>query len=163
MSILCLAGLFLLLLGGVAVAAAAFNKCVKACEEGWVKNGDHCFYWGIEKKNWADAEDFCQMEGGHLASVTSNATRQYVEEGARRRGLGNVWLGGHDIEGEGVWKWTDSTPWEFTFWSRSNPDNHRGNQDCLQYDHDKWKWDDDFCTRQKSFVCSNKIKEICSG
>merc|ERR1719362_321538 len=39
------------------------DKCVEACN---------------------DAEDFCQKEGGHLASVTSNETKDFVLEGMNR-------------------------------------------------------------------------------
>merc|ERR550517_1620960 len=49
------------------------DECVEACDQDWEKNGDQCYLWNSEKKNWTDAEDFCQKEGGHLASVHSDA------------------------------------------------------------------------------------------
>merc|ERR1711953_1568655 len=73
------------------------DNCVESCEQGWEKNGDHCYLWNTDKKNWNDAEDFCQKEGGHLASVTTNATKQYLEEGVNRTAF---WFGGNDIEKE---------------------------------------------------------------
>ena len=79
---------------------------MEACDEGWEKHGDHCYYWVAEKMNWTRAEDFCQKEEGHLASVSSNETMDFVTAGSASRGLKNVWLGGNDIEEEGVWKWT---------------------------------------------------------
>merc|ERR1712181_39755 len=39
------------------------DKCVEACNDSWEQNGDHCYFWGTNKKNWTDAEDFCQKEG----------------------------------------------------------------------------------------------------
>ena len=72
------------------------DKCVESCEQGWEKNGDHCYSWNTAwsaKKNWTDAEDFCQKEGGHLASITSNVTNQYVVEKVERTGLSHVWFG----------------------------------------------------------------------
>ena len=49
----------------------------------------------------------------------------------------------------------DCTPWEFTIWGPYSP--NLASQDCLQYDDEEWKWDDDFCDYSKPFVCSKPI------
>jgi hypothetical protein len=80
------------------------DKCVESCKQDWEKSGDHCYLWSTDKKNWTSAEDFCQREGGHLASVLSTATFDFVLEGMKNRtGLDSqyghqVWLGGNNIE-----------------------------------------------------------------
>jgi len=132
------------------------DKCVEACEQDWERNGEHCYLWNTDARNWTDAEDFCQQTGGHLAFADSNVT-DFVMEGMRRRGLDLVWLGGNDIEEEGAWKWTDCTPWEDTFWGSGEP-NNLGGEDCLEIRN--WKWNDSTCSRERGFVCS---KKICSG
>ena len=137
------------------------DNCVESCEQGWEKNGDHCYLWNTDKKNWNDAEDFCQKEGGHLASVTSNATRDFVVEGMNRTGLPDAWIGGNDIDEEGVWKWTDCTPWEFTFWAGAEPNNANAGEDCVHHDDGKHhKWNDHNCGGERGFLCS---KKICPG
>jgi len=138
------------------------DKCVEACEQDWERNGEHCYLWNTEAKNWTDAEDFCQKAGGHLASaVHTNATNNFILEETKRRGLNRLWLGGNDLEEEGAWKWTDCTPWEDTFWSTATgePNNWGGPEDCLEIFHN-WKWNDFPCSREQGFVCS---KKICSG
>jgi len=141
------------------------DNCVEACEENWEKNGDHCYLWNNDAKNWTAAEDFCQQAGGHLASVSSNSTNDYIWEGKNRRGLDRVWLGGSDIKEEGVWNWIDCTPWEYTFWQSGEPNNavveDRPVENCLEIGryHDK-KWNDAPCGHGKGFVCS---KKICPG
>jgi len=149
------------------------DKCVEACGGDWEKNGDHCYFWGTDKKNWTEAEDFCQREGAHLASVTSNATKDFVLEGMNRTGQNNSYIGGNDIEQEGTWKWTDCSPWGTTFWAPSQtapkePSGQRG-ENCLHqilkwtlsgskgYNH---KWNDRPCSWEIGFVCG---KKICSG
>jgi len=144
------------------------DECVEACEEGWEKNGDHCYYFSNEKKNWFAAEIFCQGEGGHLASVHSGATNDFVWGMMKRTNLNRIWIGGTDTGKEGVWKWTDCTPWDFTVWGTGEPSN-TGDEDCLevyqfndQHENkvaDK-KWNDDKCSKEFGFVCS---KKICSG
>merc|ERR1719400_2406753 len=54
------------------------DKCVESCEEDWERNGDHCYLWSTKKKKWTAAEDFCRKQGGHLASVHSTATFNFV-------------------------------------------------------------------------------------
>ena len=132
------------------------GKCKKPChcEEGWEVFGDHCYYFGTDKKSWTDAEQFCQEQFGHLASANTKAIQDYVVKGMEGRGLDYAWFGGSDREEEGVWKWTDYTPWEFTHWGPREPNNAEGGQDCLQYDG---KWDDDRCTDNIPFVCSRNV------
>jgi len=138
------------------------DKCVEACEQDWERNGEHCYLWNTEAKNWTDAEDFCQQAGGHLASaVHTNATNNFILEETKRRGLNRLWLGGNDLEEEGAWKWTDCTPWEDTFWSsRWGEPNNLGGEDCLEIWNRDWKWNDWKCSVEQGFVCS---KKICSG
>jgi len=144
------------------------DKCVKACKEGWEENGDHCYFLSTEKKNWFAAESFCQGEGGHLASIHSDATSDIVWGMMKRTSLSQIWIGGSDTGEEGVWKWTDCTPWDFTVWHKGQPSNS-GDEDCLEVfqfndqhgtkDANK-KWNDNTCSTEQGFVCS---KKICSG
>ena len=142
------------------------DKCVEACPEGWEKNGGHCYLFGDEKKNWTAAEDFCREEGGHLATVNTNATKEFVLEGLTRRNLDWIWIGGNDLEDEDFWMWTDCTPWEAEFWGPGEP-NNSNNQDCLRLRLRKGSspqlnrmWDDLQCIVEWEFLCS---KKICSG
>ena len=130
----------------------------RSCEEGWEENGKHCFYWSTENKTSNDAEDFCWNRSGHLASVTTNYTNNYIKNklGLMRTlklTLTNaLWIGGTDEEEEEVWKWTDSSPWGFSDWLNNEPNNFGfwDGQDCLAYSNmpgDRYKWRDHSCGR----------------
>ena len=140
------------------------DKCVEACEGGWEKNGDHCYFLSTEKKNWFAAEIFCQGEGGHLASVHSHATNDFVWERMNRKGLEFMWIGG--IREENVFKWTDCTPWKFTVWAAGEPNNALPGEDCVSmynlqgHEGSHKKWNDYQCVNELGFACS---KKICSG
>merc|ERR1712112_208610 len=163
----------LLLFSGVSAQTqgCSGDKCVEACGEDWEKNGEHCYFFGTDNKNWTAAEDFCQRQGGHLASVTSNATNNFVLEGMNRTGLNHAWLGGNDIEEELTWKWTDCTPWGgITFWATPKTQPNKV-ENCMMtilkwtFDgREGWnrKWNDQPCgnTNVDGFVCS---KKICSA
>ena len=113
----------------------------------------------MDKKNWTAAEDFCLNEGGHLASIATEAVNSFI--GSK---MDRTWVGGNDRDEEGSWKWTDCTPWEFTLWNSGEPNNYGGQQDCGYIISRAWGhgrvWDDDMCYREKEFVCS---KKICTG
>jgi len=126
------------------------------CDQGWEEYDDHCYYYSTHQKNWNDAEEYCQEEGGHLASVNTKAIQDYVVDELKRRGFDGVWFGGNDIAEEGVWEWTDRTPWEFTNWGPGQPDNQFGRQHCFRYEA-IWPWDDNECWVESYFVCSKNI------
>ena len=130
---------------------------MSACEEGWERNGTTCYFWSTNAKSWSDAEDFCKEKGAHLASVTSSAINDYILGGKVRRDISRLWVGGTDAEVEDVWKWTDCSPWEFSFWGAGEPNNF-GPQ-CLVY-HPNNKWDDRTCFNEDMFLCGQKI---CPG
>jgi len=117
-------------------SACANDKCVEACDEGWENLGDHCYRWSTNVMNWTAAEDFCQEQGGHLASVDSNETMDNIMLGLRRGGFGDndyFWLGGNDLAKEGVWESTDCTPWEFSLWAPEEPSNWNGIEHCVAF------------------------------
>ena len=96
------------------------------------------FTW-ICSRSWNQAEQQCQDIFGHLASVTSDTIHQYVLEGMKKRGLDFVWLGGTDKVKEGTWSWIDGSPFEFTNWSRGEPNNwkiepNEPDEDCMHMD-----------------------------
>ena len=137
-------------------SACSGDICVPSCEHGWEQFGNNCYFFNMEGKNWAAAEDFCQNEGGHLASIATEAVNTFMGEKKK-----TYWIGGHDRDEEGSWRWTDCTPMEFTFWAPGEPnDGSARGQDCMQYYGHSRKWDDDTCSNGKSFVCS---KKICTG
>ena len=145
-------------IGGPEIAPPLEQCTPCTCDQGWDVFGDHCYFYSTDKESWNDAEEYCQEEGGHLASVNTPAIQEYVLDELTRRSMNSAWFGGNDIEEEGVWMWTDSTPWEFTSWGPGQPSNANGggNQDCLQYDME-WKWDDVECSWNKPFVCGKNI------
>ena len=136
------------------------DECVSACEPGWEENDNRCYFWSTNMLNWTDAEDFCKMKGAHLASVTSTATNDYALKGKDKRRMYHLWIGGSDLEVEGVWKWADCSPWEFTFWRSGEPNNYHGAQDCINYHPEDRRWDDYQCNTKAWFLCS---KMICPG
>ena len=136
------------------------SECVETCKQNWEENGSRCYFWSTEQKSWWEAEDFCKEEGGHLASVTSNATNDYIMSERSNRSIPFLWIGGTDQEKEGDWKWTDGcSSFNFTFWQQDQPDD-LNSQDCLRYHREDLRWFDYWCGNEAKFLCS---QHLCSG
>ena len=86
----------------------------------------------------------------------------------KRRNLDFVWLGGTDKIKEGTWSWIDGSPFEFTNWSRREPNNwkiepNEPDEDCMHMDRlgrlgqDRGKWNDLRCDTKLHFLCAKKI------
>merc|ERR1711971_1263454 len=99
-------------------------------------------------------------QGGHLASITSKATNDNVSAEFKTKPHTSMWIGGTDQEEEGVWKWSDCTPWNFEAWMKNVAVNFAEEQDCLEFFRSEGTWNDDDCTKKNYFLCSQRI---CTG
>ena len=80
-------------------------------------------------KTWSLAEEHCKSQGSHLASVlTSDEWPQLVAAGDAE----TTWIGGNDLEEEGVWRNTDGTPWGFEKWWSTYYGNRGDQENCAQ-------------------------------
>lgn len=48
------------------------------CENGWESFGSTCVYVNLDKLSWGDADEQCQRQGGHLASIRSDNVNAYM-------------------------------------------------------------------------------------
>ena len=92
------------------------SQCFQSCPTSWERFEERCYFWSDNEKKQADAEKFCKEKGAHLASVTNQNIHNYIWNKAQRTGE-PVWLGGTDLEQEGMWTWNDGSAWNFTFWA----------------------------------------------
>ena len=113
---------------------------------GLISYRSHSYQLITDAKQWLDAyydvtvpvgsECKYRLNGkcGYLAVITSDAERLAVIANV---GDAALWLGGSDIETEGVWKWIDGPEFGtllssgFTYWNPGEP-NQLGNEDGLQ-------------------------------
>ena len=105
---------------------------------------------------WQEARRICVSNSADLASISSESERKFAYALA---GKGETWVGGNDIKTEGVWTWTDGTPWVNSFWYPGEPNNRRGNQDCATLaDRGNGLFDDGTCTFPRKFICKGMYK-----
>ena len=135
--------------------------CVSACPTGWQKFDRKCYLWVTdEKRNWTAAENFCQSKESHLASVTSKEIDKFLLGEVRMKEV-KVWIGATDQKEEGVWEWSDCSPFHFKDWV-AEPDGERKDNCAVLYntnEHAKG-WNDLECHVLLNFVCGTPL---CSG
>ncbi|XP_067381603.1 ladderlectin-like [Channa argus] len=108
---------------------------------------------------WAQAERNCQSMGANLASVHKAEEYHWIQRmiSDHVHAYPLTWFGGSDGEEEGVWFWSDGTPFTFSYWCRGEPNNKKSQQ-CLQVNFGDGKcWDDSYCYYSLPSVCAKKV------
>ena len=105
------------------------------------------------------AQEYCKslIQGGSLAIVDDcNLMRPLWNHIVLTYGKSEHWLGALDRHHEGSWIWVDGSTvtMGMPFWAFDQPDNFRGQENCLEFSHTKSGYfNDQQCSREVSFVC----------
>jgi len=130
------------------------------CKPGWTLFGANCYKVFDEKLSWQKARKMCIEKGAQLASVHSAEEHKFLHKLVPVDG--NTWLGGSDLQVEGLWEWTDKTRGNFSAWHNDRqPDNHGGNEHCLVIQPDlNFNWNDGTCGSKLHSICKMKRMEL---
>ncbi|XP_052805334.1 perlucin-like [Mya arenaria] len=142
-----------------AIFGLTFGCVWGACFPGYESLGEFCYAIPHVRASWAEAEQYCQNLGGHLA-VIRDATQEALVDGYihRQHALiktAQLWIGGTDLLQEGVFLAPVSLePLTYFNWAPSEPDNLSG-QHCLAIFRDsaQLQWDDNGCEVQNYPLC----------
>lgn len=110
---------------------------------------DLCF----EPKSWQDGRDFCVDRGGDLASIHGDEAQTEVKDAAFDVLFNHWWMGLTDASQEGVWAWSDGTPYDYTHWNQGEPNDSNG-EDCAHVS--VWgdgSWNDINCNNTYPVIC----------
>ncbi|XP_031175105.1 galactose-specific lectin nattectin-like isoform X1 [Sander lucioperca] len=130
-----------------------------SCPPYWTQFGSRCFAFHIRTKTWSEAEIFCQIVGGNLASIHSDEEHTFIKNyinqvsGEQR----TSWIGGTDTVKEGTWLWTDRSDFTYKSFNAGEPNNRGGAENCLLMNWGGANWNDLACNNQASFVCSKNL------
>ncbi|XP_063608909.1 macrophage mannose receptor 1-like [Penaeus indicus] len=123
-----------------------------SCPKPFIRIGMECFYLSTTALSWNEARRQCQQMGGDLA-VPSDVKALDTYVFANTKGPG-VWIGGTDQYNEGVWNYINGDPIKAQDWSKSQPDNYGGREDCLEIrSYFDPPVNDYICSVEQHFVC----------
>nr|XP_031526557.1 killer cell lectin-like receptor subfamily G member 1 isoform X5 [Vicugna pacos] len=76
----------LLLFQGIMCQGFKFSTCAScpSCPDLWVRYGDHCYYFSVEKKDWNSSLEFCLAKDAHLLMLTDNQQQMKPQGRAQR-------------------------------------------------------------------------------
>nr|XP_022295699.1 perlucin-like protein isoform X1 [Crassostrea virginica] len=135
------------------------------CRQSWKLFQESCYYFGTQKATWPEAEAYCWSMNAALVEIETEGESNYVESQLRSihkhasdstadQSEVSYWLGGNDIEIEGVFKWVKSDlPMTYTDWSPGQPDD-AGGEDCVELRGAfQYHWNDLPCNIPHHFIC----------
>ena len=99
--------------------------------------------------------------GGFLVKIESSEENDFIKSKYLTEEVVHYWIGLSDIAYEDNWMWSDGT-WltGYTNWGNDQPNNHDGNQDCVEirkggyYGHTyDGQWQDQDCSDSQGYIC----------
>ncbi|XP_024233278.2 galactose-specific lectin nattectin-like isoform X1 [Oncorhynchus tshawytscha] len=153
-----------------------------SCPPGWHRYETHCYHYVPIMAKWPEAEHYCLLLGGNLASVHSlsqyNFLQSVIQSGAN--GAQRTWIGANDAikvrstlfntpetYTEGLWLWSDGSRFSYQNWGKGQPDNYihvagndntNGHEHCMEMNFGgDFGQNDAVCWIQRPFMCSRKL------
>ena len=117
------------------------------CHQGY--DQEECYVLVNTAMTWSQAEQFCGIKGGHLASITSEEENDWL--GSELMTYDSVWVGGRWSNGTD-WSWTDGTEWDWTHWATDQPRLHYDTE-CALLHQTTYDWASYYCDTEMKFLC----------
>lgn len=123
--------------------------------------GHHYYLYELENiTSGADAETYCESQGGYLATITSADENDFLFKYIQGLGYSNAHFGFTDSEKEGEWKWVTGENVTYTNWHSGEPNGENEDEDYamfyFKYEDGTWN-DGDFDGKTvdagNAFIC----------
>ena len=99
--------------------------------------------------NWREAKKFCELVGGHLATITSKEEDEWIRETFPPSW--RFWLGGTDEDEEDKWEWVTGEKWQYSSWNGGEPNNQGGGEHALHI-WENGHWNDGKMEEKRCFL-----------
>lgn len=118
--------------------------------------GSSGMYVVLEKKSWIEAQTYCRLKNGELASVMNQTENEALQQVLDENGplSSSVWIGLF----RDAWEWSDHSDNSFRYWHSSQPNN---DGICTVYHISYDSWFDRDCASSRPFYCYNGEQHVC--
>ncbi|KAK6489457.1 mannose-binding protein C-like isoform X1 [Huso huso] len=116
----------------------------------WSRSGNTFFGTMKVSATFEDGLKFCTGVGGQIATPRNQAENDGLRDIAKQ--VGNVFIGVNDRRREGVFEELNGKPIAFSKWQRGEPNNDKGEEDCVVLVSDGM-WNDVQCGTSNIIVC----------
>nr|XP_034958129.1 dromaiocalcin-1-like [Zootoca vivipara] len=146
---------------GCLVAGPFLSGGVRAaeCPKNWLSFQGKCYGYFHREVSWQNAENECQRQGGHLASILDrkehNAVARFLQQAQRWDDDEDVWFGLSIPDRSKSWAWADGSPMSYTAWEKYKSYPALKGEHCAVLDESSgfMLWDNDSCYDRNPFIC----------
>ncbi|KAF7670458.1 hypothetical protein LDENG_00124850 [Lucifuga dentata] len=118
---------------------------------------DKCYFFSTDTKTWMEAHVYCLSQNSDLTSIRDIHERLWL---TTQIGTEIFWTGLNDRITEGVYEWSDGSPFieYLSYWNEGQPDNWNDNEDCGQVLGSHYgRWNDENCDVKRKYICKLPI------
>ncbi len=112
--------------------------------------GGHTYALIQEPVTWNVAKRRCEMMGGHLACLETQAEAEWAKK-LFRANKASGWIGASDEATEGKWLWVTGREIDPRFIKSARIDNHRDSEHWLHFSLEDDNWNDS--SARTNFIC----------
>ena len=125
-------------------------------------NGHLYYVYNLDTvSTWNEAKQYCENQGGYLATITSPEENEFVYSYLKNNfGYESAYFGFTDQDEEGIWVWDNGEVSSYTNWHSGEPNGENPNEDfaMFYYKYSDGTWNDgDFGKRTVNsgvvFIC----------
>ncbi|XP_073730767.1 uncharacterized protein [Misgurnus anguillicaudatus] len=96
--------------------------------DGWIYYQSSLYFISSEQKSWYESRRYCRERGADLIIINNKEEQDFI----KNAGIQHIWIGLSDSDDDGKWKWVDNSTLTTSFWKSGDPNNHGGNEDCVE-------------------------------
>ncbi len=98
----------------------------------------------LGETSWQAAKAYCEAQGGHLATITSQSENDYILGFLKIINCGSAYFGLSDSGTEGDWRWVTGERYLYSNWASGEPDNGNGGENYGMFysGYENGKWND---------------------
>jgi len=128
------------------------------CSEGFILDGDVCYYLSTEKRTWNESSQWCRDKQSDLIIINYRGKEALLGRVVPRHQA--VWIGLTNSN-SGGWMWVNGAPLTSpTFWAPGQPTGRGGDGDCGYYYTGLLPsrgWFDDACRETYYWMCEKRV------
>ncbi|XP_063953416.1 macrophage mannose receptor 1-like isoform X1 [Lytechinus pictus] len=134
------------------------------CPVGTMRFDNMCYRMiganSADRNTWYNARDICRNTyNGDLATIHSQALQSFFI--TQMKGIDyQMYIGLSDSLNNGQFRWTDGTSVDYTNWNADEPNDHNGDEDCVEMiepSERAGKWNDQTCNDYNAFICQSPL------
>ncbi|XP_030649161.1 C-type mannose receptor 2 [Chanos chanos] len=128
------------------------------CETFWDIDSllGNCYQFNFQATlSWSEARRSCQQQGADLLSITEVQEQSYIN-GLLTGYTASLWMGLNDLDLNGGWQWSDSSPLKYLNWEAGQP-NHEEEENCAVIRTEtSGRWQNRDCSIAMPYICKKR-------